>query len=182
MWKLDHKKGWALKNWYYGIVVLGKTLESPLDSKEIKLEHPKGNQSWMFTARTDAEAEAPILLSPDTKSRFIRKDPNAGKDWGQEEKGATEDEMVRWHYRLNGHEFEQAPGNGEGQRSLVCCNLWGSRVAHDYSTEQQQQRDKYHMILLISNAVKFIETQSRIVGARGWERQVREWQFCGDKV
>ena len=106
MWELDHKEGWVLKNRCFWIVVLEKTLESPLDHKEIRPVNPKGSQSWIFTGRTDAEAEAPILWSLDVKSRLTRKDPDAGKDWGQEEKGMTEDEMVGWHHWLNGDEFE----------------------------------------------------------------------------
>ena len=106
---------------------LKKILESPLDSKEVKPVHPKGNQSWIFTGRTDAEAETPILWPPDAKNWLTRRDPDAGKDWGQEEKGTTEDEMVGWHHQLNGHEFEQAPGVGDGQGSLVCCSPWGHK-------------------------------------------------------
>ena len=102
-----------------------KTLESPLDSKEIKPENPKGNQPWIFIGRTNAEAEAPILWSPDAKSWFIGKDPDAGKDRREEEKEATEDEIVGWHHRLNGHEFEQTLEDGEGQGSLTCCSQWG---------------------------------------------------------
>ena len=108
-------------------VVLEKTLESPLDCKEIKPVNPKGNQSWIFIRRTDVEAEAPILWPPDVKNWLIWKDPDAGKDWRQEEKRTTEDEMVGWHHRLNGHEFEQALGVGDGQGSLVCCSPWGCR-------------------------------------------------------
>ena len=124
MWELDHKQGWVPKNWCFQTVVLEKTLESPLESKEIKPVNAKGNQPWIFIRRTDAEAETPVLWPPDVKSRFIRKDPDAGKDWRQEEKGTTENEMVVWHHWLNGHEFEQAPGDGEGQGSLVCCSPW----------------------------------------------------------
>ena len=102
-----------------------KTLESPLDGKEIQPVHPKGNQSWIFTGRNDAEAEAPVLWPPDAKNWLIGKDPDAGKDWGQEEKGMTEGEMVGWYHQLDGHEFEQAPGVGDGQGSLVCCSPWG---------------------------------------------------------
>ena len=105
-------------------MVLEKTLDSPFDSKEIKPDNPKGNQSWVFVGRTDAETETPILWSPDEKNWFIRKDPDAGQDWRWEEKGMTEDEMVEQHYRLNLHEFEQAPGVGDGQRSLVCFSPW----------------------------------------------------------
>ena len=126
-WELNYKESWVLKNWYFWTVVLEKTLESPLDSKEIQPVHPKGNQPWIFTGRTDAEAEAPILWPHDAKSWLIRKDPDAGKDWRQEEKGTTEDKIVGWHHRLNGNEFEQAPGIGDGQGSLVCYSPWGSQ-------------------------------------------------------
>ena len=108
-------------------VVLEKTLESPMDYKEIQPVHPKGNQSWIFTGRTYAEAQAPILWPPDVKSRLIRKDPDAGKDWRQEEKGRTEDEVVGWHYWLKGHESEQTLGDSEGQRSLACCSPCGCK-------------------------------------------------------
>ena len=112
MWELDYKESWVLKNWCFWIVVLEKTLESPLDCK-IKPVNPKGNQSWIFIGRTDAEA--PLgLWPPDAKNWLIRKDPDAGKDWREEEKGATKDEMVGWHDRLGGCEFEQAPGVGDG--------------------------------------------------------------------
>ena len=107
--------------------MLEKTLESPLDCKEIHQVHPKGNQSWIFIGKTDAEAEAPILWPPDVKNWLVRKDPEAGKGWRQEEKGMTENEMVRWHHQLNGHEFEQALGIGDGQGSLACCNPWGGK-------------------------------------------------------
>ena len=106
MWELDYKESWALKHWCFWTVVLEKTLESPLDCKEIQSVHPKGYQSWIFIGRTDVEAETPILWLPDMKSWLIWKDPDAGKDWRQEENGTTEDEMVRWHHWLNGHEFE----------------------------------------------------------------------------
>jgi len=113
MWKLGHKEGWALKNWYFQTVVLERILESPLENKEIKPAYPKGNQPWIFIGGTDVEAEAPILWLPDVKSRLIRKDPDAGKHWKQEEKWTTKDEMVGWHHWLNEHEFEQAEGEGE---------------------------------------------------------------------
>ena len=138
MWELDHKEGWTPKNWCFRIVVLEKTLESPLDCKQIKLVNPKGNQPWIFIRRTNAEAKAPILWSPDLKSQLIGKDPAAGKEWGQEEKRESEDEMVGWHHWLKGHEFEQAPGDGEGQGNLACYSPWGCRVRHDWATQQQQ--------------------------------------------
>ena len=127
MWELDHKESWALKNWCFWTVVLEKTLESPLDYKEIKPVNPKGNQSWIFIGRTDAEAVASILWPPEVKNCLIRKDPDAGKDRRQEEKGMTEDGMVGWHHWLLGHEFEQSPGVGDGQGSLVCCSPWGHK-------------------------------------------------------
>ena len=122
MWELDDKESWALKNWCFWTVVLEKTLESPLDFREIKPVSPKENQSWIFIGRTDAKAEALVLWPPDAKSWLIWKDPDAGKDWRQEEKRKTEDEMIGWHHRLSGHEFEQAPVDGEGQGSLRCCD------------------------------------------------------------
>ena len=131
MWELDYKESWVLKNWCFQIVVLGKTLESPLDCKEIQPVNPKGNQSWIFIGSTDAEA---LKLWPvDAKSWLIGKDPDAGKDWRQEEKGTTEDEMVGWHHWPNGHEFEQALWTGE-QGSLVCCSPWD--LKESATTEQ----------------------------------------------
>ena len=114
MWELDHKEGWVLKNWCFGIVVLEKTLESPLDSKEIKPVNPKGNQLWIFIGRTDTEAEPAIIWPPDAKSWLIGKDPDAGKDWRQKEKGEAEDEMVRQHWWLNGCESEQTLVSSKG--------------------------------------------------------------------
>ena len=137
MWELDHKEGWAPKNGCFWTVVLEKTLESPLDNKEIKPVNPKGNQSWIFIGRTDAEAEASTLWPPDVKNWLIGKDPDVGKDWRQEEKGTTEDEMVGWHHWLDGHEFEQAPRDGVGQRNLACCSPWGrkeSEPLNDWTT------------------------------------------------
>ena len=127
MWELEHKKVWVPKNWCFQTVVLEKTLESPLDCKEIKPVHPKGNQSWIFIGRTDADAEAPILWPPDAKSRLIWKDPDARKDWGQEKKGTTEDEMVGRHHHVNGHEFGWTLGVGDGQGGLVCYGSWGRK-------------------------------------------------------
>ena len=127
MWVLRHKEGQAPKNWCFWTVVLGKTLESPLYCKDIKPFNPKVIQSWIFIVKTDAEAEAPILWPLDVKSQPIRKDPDAGKDWRQEVKETTEDEMVGWHHWVNEHEFEQAQRDDEGQGSLVCCIPWGHK-------------------------------------------------------
>ena len=124
MWELDYKESWVLNNWGFWTVALEKTLESPLDWKEIKPVNPKGNQSWIFIGTTNAEAEIPILCPPDAKSWLTGKDPNAGKDWRWEEKETPENEMVGWRHRLNGPEFEQAPRVGDGQGSLACCSPW----------------------------------------------------------
>ena len=138
MWELDHKEGWALKNWCLRTAVLEKTLESPLDSKETKSVNPKGNQPWIFFARTDDEAEAPLLWPPDWKSQLIGKHSDAGKDWRQEEKGMIEEEMVGWYHRLNVHEFEQALRDGERQGSLACYSPWGLKKSD--RTEQLNNR------------------------------------------
>ena len=127
MWELDYKESWALKNWRFWTLVLEKTLESPLDYKEIKPVHLKGNQSWIFIGRTDAEAETPVLGPPDAKYWLIWKDPDAEKDWGQEEKGMTENEMVGWPHQLNGREFEWTLGVDSGQGGLLCCSPWGRK-------------------------------------------------------
>ena len=127
MWELDYKESWAPKNWCFWTVVLEKTLESPLDCKEIQLVHPKGDQSWVFIGRTDAEAETPILWPPDVKNWLIWKDSDAEKDWRQEEKGMTEDEMGGWHHQLKACKSEQTPGDTEGQGSLACCSPWGGK-------------------------------------------------------
>ena len=132
MWELDLKESWVPKNWYFWIMVLEKTLENLLNFKEIKPDNPKGNQFWIFIGRTDAEA--PTLWPPDVKNWLIGKDLDAGKDWGQEEKGTTKDEMVGWNHRLYGHELEQAPGVDDGQGSLACCSPWGCRVGHYWAS------------------------------------------------
>ena len=116
-----------LKNWCFQNVVLEKTLESPLVSKEIKLVGPKGNEPWIFFGRTDAEAEAPALWPPEVKNWLTGKEPDAGQDWRWEEKGTREDKMVGWHHRARGHEFEQTPGDGKGQGGLACCSSWGHK-------------------------------------------------------
>ena len=124
MWELDYKESWAPKNWCFWATVLEKTRESPLDCKEIQPVHSKGDQSWVLIGRTDVEAEAPILYPHDTKSWLIWKDPDAGKDWRLEEKGTTAHEMVGGHHLLNGREFGQTPGLGDGQGGLACCSPW----------------------------------------------------------
>ena len=121
------EKSWAPKNWCFWTVVLEKSLASPLHCKEIQPVHPKGDQSWVFIGRTDAEAETPILWPPHAKSWLIGKDPDVGRDWGQEEKGTTEDEMAGWHHQLNAHEFVWTPGVGDGQGGLVCCDSRGRK-------------------------------------------------------
>ena len=127
MWDLDHKESWAPKNWCFWTAVLEKTLESPLDCNEIKVVNPTGNQSWIFIGRTDMKSETPIFWPPDVKNWLTGKDPDAEKDWNQEETGTTEDEMLGWHHWLDGHEFEQIVGVGDGQGSLACCSPWGRK-------------------------------------------------------
>ena len=127
MWELDCEESWTLKDWCFWTVVLEKTLESPLDCKEIQPVHSEGDQPWVFLGRNDAKAETPVLWPPHTKSWLIGKDSDAGRDWGQEEKGMTEDEMAGWHHRVDGHESEWTPGVGDGQGGLVCCDSWGRR-------------------------------------------------------
>ena len=127
MWELDCEESWAPKNWCFWTVVLEKTLESPLDCKEIQPVHSEGDQPWVFLGRNDAKAETLILWPPHATSWFTGKDSDAGRDWGQEEKGTTEDEMAEWHYWLDGCESEWTPGVGDGQGSLACCDSWGHK-------------------------------------------------------
>ena len=134
--------------------MLENILESPLDCKEIQLVNHKGYQSWIFTGTTDAEAEAPILWPPDVENWLTGKDPDAGKDWRQEEKGTTEDEMVGWHHQLDGHEFEQALEVGNGQGSLTCCSPWGRRVRHDWATELNWTDPYLRWVLFL--AIKYL--------------------------
>ena len=143
MWELNHREDWspkfgAFKLWCW------RRLESPLDWKDIKSFNPKGNKSWLFTGRTNAEAEAPVFWPPGEKSRLVWKDPDAGKDWRQEEKGRTGNEMVEWHHRLNRHKFENTPGDGERQKSLVCCSLWGCK---ELDTTDWLNNNNHWMIL-----------------------------------
>ena len=147
MWELDYKESWTLKNWCFLTMVLEKTLESPLDCKEIKSVHPKGNQPWIFIGRTDAEAEAIILWPPYGKSRLTGKDLDAGKDWGQEDKGTTEDGIVGWHHRLNSHGFGWTLGVGDGQGSVACCGSWGRKESD--TTERLNWTALFTNILVI---------------------------------
>ena len=140
-WELDHKEGWVLKNWCFWTGVL-EILKSPLDCKQIKPVNAKGNQSWIFTGGTDAEAEAPILWSPDVKSWLIWKDSDSWKDWRQEEKGMTEDNMVGWHHWINGPEFEQALGDGEDRWSLVC---WSPRGGKESDTTEHLSNNRWYV-------------------------------------
>ena len=133
--ELDYKESWGTKNWRFWTVVMEKTLESPLNCKEIKSVNTEGNQSWIFIGRTDAEAETPILWPPDAKNWLIGKGPDTRKDWGQEKKGTTEDETIEWRHQLDGHQFEWGLGAGDGQVSLVCCSPWGCKQSD--MTEQQ---------------------------------------------
>ena len=144
MWELDYKESWVLKSWCFWTVVLEKTLESPLDIKGIRPIHPKGNQFWIFIGRIDAKAETPILWLPDVKNWLIGKAPAAGKDWRQEEKGRTEDEMTGWHHRLDGHEFEQAPGVGKVQGSLAVHGVTKSERQVSNWTELSQESFEKH--------------------------------------
>jgi len=153
MWKSDLKEDWAPKTWCFQTVVLEKTLESPLDCKEIKPVKPKGNQPWIFIGRTDAEAQYFGHLMRRAKSQLTGKDSDSRKYWRQKEKGAAEDEIAGWRHWLNRHEFKQTLGDSEGQRSLACCSAWGCRVRHDLATEQQW----HHSVLqgLESSSPKF---------------------------
>ena len=186
--KMNRKEGWALKNWLLQTVVLEKTLESPLDCKKTKPVHPKGNQSWIFIGSTDAEAEAPILWSPDARTDSLTgKDFDAGQDWRQEEE-ATEDEMIGWHHQLSGHEFEEILGESEGQGSLVCCSPWGHK---ELDTTKQlnnhHKTDGFYIVVpdsepqLASGLVfaKQLNNNNRL--NQGWKSEIRTMRslcFC----
>ena len=146
MWELDWEESWAPKNWCFWTVVLEKTLESPLDCKEIQSVHPKEDQSWVFIGRTDVEAETPILWPPDAKSWLIWKDSDSGKDWGQGEKGMTEDELVGWHHQLNGHGVWVNSGSGDGQGGLACGGPW-SRKESDTTEQLYWKTDRSHVFI-----------------------------------
>ena len=186
MWELDCKESWTLRNWCFWTVLLEKMLESPLDFKEIKPAKPKANQSWMYIGRTDAEAATPIFWPPHMKNWLIGKDPDAGKDWRQEKKGLTEDEMVGWHYWLDGHGFEQTPSVGDGLGGLVCWSPWCQSIQLSGWTELnwkpltvwmtkklqkilQEMGIPDHLTCLLRNLYAGREAMVRIGhGAMGW--------------
>ena len=148
---LDCEESWVLKNWCFWTVVLEKTLESPLDCKEIQPVHSEGDQTWDFFGRNDAKAETPVLWPPDVKSWLIGKDSNAGRDWGQEEKGTTDDEMAGWHHGLDGRESEWTPEDGDGQGGLACCDSWGRKKSD--TTERLNWTDMTSIVVVISTSM-----------------------------
>ena len=148
-------RSWAPKNWCFWTVVLEKTLESPLNCKEIQPVHFEGDQPWDFFGRNDAKAETPVLWPPHAMSWLIRKDPDAGRDWGQEEKGTTEDEMAGWHHWLDGREFEWTLGVGDGQGGLACCDLWGHKESD--TTEWLNWTELNWIILKLCGKCKWIQ-------------------------
>ena len=169
MWESDYKESWVPKDWCFWTVVLERTLESPLNCKEIQPVHPKGNQSWIFIGRTDADTETPILWLSDAKNWLIGKDPDAGKDWRREQKGTTED---GWHHWLNAHEFQQAPGVGDGQGSLACCRPWGHNESD--TTELIVARDRggqdtYSFSLILSSVLSQFFALDWINFNWGWQ-------------
>ena len=149
MWELDCEESWAQKNSCFWTVVLEKTLESPLDCKEIQPVHSDGDQPWVFFGRNDAKIETLILRAPHAKSWLIGKDSDAGRDWGQEEKGTTEDEVAGWHHQLDGHEFEWTPGVGDGQGGLACCDSWGRKELD--MTEWLNWTERFLLFFFFSN-------------------------------
>ena len=152
MWDLDCEESWALKNWCFWTVMLEKTLESPLDWKEIQPVHSEGDQPWVFFVRNDAKAATPILWPPHAKSWLIEKDSDAGRDWELEDKGTTENEMAGWHHGLDGPEFEWTPGVSDRQGGLVCCNLWGRKES---DTTERLTWTKQCLIILPVSLLRF---------------------------
>ena len=195
MWELDCEESWVPKIWYFRTVVLEKTLESPLNCKEVQPVHPKGDQSWVFMGRTDAKAETPILWPPHVKSWLIGKDCDAGRDWGQEEKGTTEDEMAGWHHRLDGYELEWTPGVSDGQGGLVCCDSWGHKESD--TTERLKWTElnwvkKSNKIRTITCPVELVMGWSLVIlvrsvsvelmGAKARMRSQWSWGDGGNKI
>ena len=176
MWQLEYKESRVLNNWCFWAVVLEKTLESPLDCKEIQPVHPQGDQSWIFIRRADAEAETPILWQPDAKNGLIGKDPDAGRDWGQEEKGKTEDEMAGWHHQLDGHEFEWTPGVGDGQGGLACCSPWGRKESDTTETELNW----YYVRAVYCHPAYLIYMQNISCEMPGWMKHKLESRLPGE--
>ena len=172
MWDLDYKESWALKNWCFWIVVLEKTLESPLDFREVQPIHSKGNQSWIFIGRTDVEAETPVLWASLAKNWLIGKDSDSGKDWGQEEKGTTEDKVVEWHHWLDGHELEQALGVSDGQWSLVYCSPWGCKVLDmtEWLNWTYQCKLCFFFFLLLSKNMHFLTLSTEKALEQWWPK------------
>ena len=162
MSELEYKESWVLKYWCFWTVVLEKTLESPLDCKEIHLVNPKGNKPWIFIGRTDAEAKTPILWPADAKNWLIGKDPDAGKDCRQEEKGTTEDEIVGWHHQLGGHEFVWIPGVGDGQGGLACCSPWGHKEQLSNCTELNWSPQCLKLWILYNNLPTDFKCESAV--------------------
>ena len=158
MWELDCEKGWVPKNWCFWTVVLEKTIESPLDCKEIQPIHSEGDQPWDFFRRNDAKAETPVLWPPHANSWLIGKDFDAGRDWGQEEKGTIEDEMAGWHYWLDGRESEWTPRVGDGQGGLVCCNSWGRKLLD--TTEQLNWTESRSLLLLFAFKMRVFDVSA----------------------
>ena len=163
MWDLDYKESWVLKNWCFWPVVLEKTLEGPLDCKEIQPVHSKGDQSWVFSGRNDAKTETPVLWPPHAKSWLTGKDSDVGKDWGQEEKETTEDEMAGWHHPLDGREFGWTSGVGDGQGGLACCNSWGHKESD--TTEWLNWTD--YNLLNEARFLEFINNNTRLTNVGG---------------
>ena len=176
MWQLEYKESRVLNNWCFWAVVLEKTLESPLDCKEIQPVHPQGDQSWIFIRRADAEAETPILWQPDAKNGLIGKDPDAGRDWGQEEKGKIEDEMAGWHHQLDGHEFEWTPGVGDGQGGLACCSPWGRKESDTTETELNW----YYVRAVYCHPAYLIYMQNTSCEMPGWMKHKLESRLPGE--
>ena len=177
MWELDCEESWALKNWWFWTVVLEKTPESTLDCKEIQPVHSKGDQPWVFFGRNGAKAKTPVLWPPHEKSWLIGKDSDAGRDWGQEEKGTTEDEMAGWHHWLDGHESEWTPGVGDGQGGLAYCDSWGHKESDTTEQLNWTEVKEAKLNLLLSYWVRGheereVKTQMRCLGeSHVWESQ-----------